>query len=268
MRQRVHWRSFGPLMLAMTLLVALPSLATAQGDWCDEQDFGDKSGFCEVREWTLQASGRIAVDASPNGGVHVEAWDRNEVLVRAKVVARAESDSRAQAIASDVEIDSGDKVSASGPKNSKNESWWVSYRVLVPRDYDLTLHSMNGGVSVEGVDGRLQLETMNGGIALANVAGDVTGRTTNGGVTVRLEGNGWDGGGLDVETTNGGVVLYMPDGYSAHLEAGTVNGGINIDFPVMVQGKIGKTISTDLGSGGATIRAKTTNGGVAVKKSG
>ena len=268
MRQRAQRWSLESMLVGVSLLIVLPSLAGAQDDWCDEQDFGDKSGYCEVREWTLQASGRIAVDASPNGGVHVEAWDRNEVLVQAKVVGRAESDSRAQAIVSDVEIDSGDKVHASGPKNSKNESWWVSYRVFVPRDYDLALNSMNGGVSVEGVDGTMELKTMNGGITLAHVAGDVKGRTTNGGVTVRLDGSSWAGGGLDVETTNGGVVLYMPDGYSAHLEAGTTNGGINIDFPVMVQGKIGKTISTDLGNGGATIRAKTTNGGVQVKKTG
>ena len=157
MRRRVHWRPSKSALLGLGILFALPALASAQDAWCDEQEFGDKAGFCEVREWTLRASGGITVDASPNGGVHVEAWDRNEVLVRAKVVARAESDSRAQAIVSDIEIDDGDKVHASGPKNSKDESWWVSYRVFVPRDYNLALSSTNGGVSVEGVDGRMDL---------------------------------------------------------------------------------------------------------------
>ena len=58
----------------------------------------------------------------------------------------------------------------------------------------------------------------------------------------------------------------MSSGYSAHLETGTVNGGVDIDFPVTVQGKIGRRITTDLGKGGATIRLITTNGGVDIRQ--
>jgi hypothetical protein len=39
-----------------------------------------------------------------------------------------------------------------------------------------------------------------------------------------------------------------------------------MDFPVRVQGRLGRDLSTDLGSGGPTIRAKTTNGGVTVRR--
>ena len=97
-------------------------------------------------------------------------------------------------------------------------------------------------------------------------AGDVRGRTTNGGLRVELDGDEWDGEGLDVQTTNGGVSLYIPDDYSARLVTGTVNGGIRIDFPIMVQGNIGRRITTDLGNGGKTVRVTTTNGGVTVRK--
>ncbi|MFN7979262.1 MAG: hypothetical protein U0P30_14090 [Vicinamibacterales bacterium] len=41
------------------------------------------------------------------------------------------------------------------------------------------------------------------------------GRTTNGGVQVRLGGSRWDGAGLSLETTNGGVTLRVPRDYSA-----------------------------------------------------
>jgi len=58
----------------------------------------------------------------------------------------------------------------------------------------------------------------------------------------------------------------VPENYSARLETSTVNGGTNIDFPVLVKGKIGREISTTLGSGGALVRAETTNGGVRVIK--
>jgi DUF4097 and DUF4098 domain-containing protein YvlB len=73
-----------------------------------------------------------------------------------------------------------------------------------------------------------------------------------------------------VTTTNGGVNLMMPENYSAHIETSTVNGNVASDFPLNVpmteRGRLPKEISVDLGSGGATIRAKTTNGGVHLGK--
>ena len=104
------------------------------------------------------------------------------------------------------------------------------------------------------------------GLKLTRMAGDVEGHTTNGGIDVDLDGAGWQGGGLDLQTTNGGVHLTVPAQYNAHLEAGTTNGGVRIDFPVTVQGTIGKSFSTDLGSGGAPIKVRTSNGGVKITK--
>ena len=127
---------------------------------------------------------------------------------------------------------------------------------------DVDLKSRNGGISLAGLTGALRFETTNGGVQLEDVAGNVRGRTTNGGVVVRLGGTSWDGEGLDVRTTNGGVRILVPEGYSARLEAGTTNGGMNVDFPITVQGGLGKGIAIDLGGGGRTIRATTVNGGV------
>lgn len=82
-----------------------------------------------------------------------------------------------------------------------------------------------------------------------------------------LSGNRWDGKGLDAETTNGGITLNIPENYAAHLETGTVNGGIEVNFPITVQGEIKHHLATDLGGGGATIHAETTNGGVTLSHS-
>jgi hypothetical protein len=62
--------------------------------------------------------------------------------------------------------------------------------------------------------------------------------------------------------------MSIPENYSAHLETGTVNGGISVDFPVTVQGRINKELAVNLGSGGATVKATTTNGGVRIRRSG
>ena len=43
-----------------------------------------------------------------------------------------------------------------------------------------------------------------------------------------------------------------------------MNGRIDLDFPVTVQGRIGRSLRTVLGDGGPRIRATTTNGAVRV----
>ena len=152
------------------------------------------------------------------------------------------------------------------PSRANDHYWYVSYEIFVPNRSDLALTAHNGGISIVDVNGRIEFKTTNGGVSLKRVGGAVSGNTTNGGVHVELTGTRWEGETLDVKTTNGGVNLVMPDNYSAHLETGTTNGSVKSDFPLNVplneRGRMPKEISVDIGSGGPTIRAVTTNGGV------
>ena len=107
---------------------------------------------------------------------------------------------------------------------------------------------------------------MNGPVSVYEMAGDVTGRTQNGPINAELRGTKWEGAGLDLQTTNGPVVLNIASGYNAHLETGTVNGPMRIDFPMTIQGRITKRFSVDIGTGGPTVRAITTNGPVVVRR--
>jgi hypothetical protein len=232
------------------------------------RDNDDYFNHCEVRESTMGA-GPLHVDAGQNGGIHVEAWDRNDVRVRAIVQGNARSDARAREIAGQVQIQTGGgRVYATGPDLERREWWSVSYRINVPRKNDLDLNATNGGITINGVHGSLRFDTTNGGVRLNEVGGFVRGETRNGGLNITLAGNRWDGDGLDVETSNGGVNLAIPDGYNAELETRTVNGGLSIDFPVTVQGELSsrRGITTTLGSGGAPVRVRTTNGGVRINR--
>ena len=261
------------VLLTLTAILCLSCAALAQrqerGMTCDNNwsGRGDGQRHCEIKELPLAASGIVKVDGRQNGGVSVKGWDRNDILVRARIEAQAPTESEAHALGNQVRIETaGANIYADGPQ-SRDKSWWsVSYEVFVPRRSDLDLKAHNGGISINGVGGNLRFETTNGGVSLQEVSGKVQGRTSNGGLSVKLSGNRWEGEGMDVKTTNGGVNLVIPENYSARLETGTVNGGFNLGIPVTVQGKIEKNLSTDLGSGGATIRLMTTNGGVSVKK--
>jgi DUF4097 and DUF4098 domain-containing protein YvlB len=181
-------------------------------------------------------------------------------------MAVANSDAAARQIASQVRIRTSGPISASGPNTEDREWWTVSYRLTVPSRTDLDLRSHNGGITLTGVRGKTEFATTNGGVTVKDGGGSIHGRTTNGGVKVALTGSQWDGDGLDVTTTNGGVTLDVPADYNAHLETGTVNGGVHIDFPVRVQGRLDREVSTVLGSGGPSIRAKSTYGGVSVRR--
>ena len=253
----------------VALLVAVATAAAqdrviSNDEWCDGHGRQDGESVCEVREWTLDPVNEVRVDAKPNGGIAVEAWDGPGMRVRAKVHAWAASGSRARELVDAIDVSAGASTGADGPRTRGREGWSVSYRLMVPPRTDLELESTNGGIDISGVNGELRFRTTNGGVHLEGIGGDVEGSTTNGGMHVILTGNTWHGAGLDVKTTNGGVRLGIPDGYSAHLEAGTVNGGFEIGFPVTVQGKIDRRLSADLGGGGPTIRAYTTNGGVRI----
>ena len=258
------------LIAALMSMACAAALAQQKTLTCrDNGWYNDKlEGNCEIREQTLAMSGApIAIDGRQNGGISVKGWDQGQVLVRARVQTGAPTAAEAADLAKQIRIEtSGSKIYASGPENRNKYHWDVSYEVFVPRRADLSLETHNGGISISDVNGKIDFNALNGGVVLRKVGGAVRGSTTNGGLIVELSGDRWDGETLDVKTTNGGIVLSIPENYSAKLETGTVNGGISVDFPVTVQGKINKELAINLGSGGATVRAMTTNGGVRVKR--
>lgn len=254
-------------LLVASLAIVTPIFADGSDDcdgWEEDRGWGSKGRYCETRQLTLPAAAEISVDAGQNGGIRVQGADRSDIDLEVRIQVWDRSEKGAREIVDRVEIlTENGRIKAEGPRN---EGWSVSYRLRVPHQTDLDLEAHNGGISITEVSGQLRAETHNGGLSLTALAGDVQAETTNGGVQLELVGDTWQGAGLDVETRNGGVKLSIPRGYSAELETGTINGRVNIDFPVTVQGQIGHSIETTLGSGGPPIRVKTRNGGVSVSQ--
>ncbi|MEZ4701261.1 MAG: DUF4097 family beta strand repeat-containing protein [Rhodothermales bacterium] len=263
--------------LLVLSLITLPAAAQnvrvlADDEACDRSGWGDRNTerYCEVREITLPANrDLIRVDGGKNGGIRVEGWNRKEMLIRAIVTATDRTEDAARERVDEIDIKTNGTIEADLPENRSRGKYWtsVSFEIFVPRTSNLSLDASNGGIHIANIDGDVRFETTNGGVKLIDLAGDIRGHTTNGGVDIELTGSAWKGEALDVETTNGGVEIRVPEDYSARLEAGTTNGGIRFDFPVMVQGQLNKRISIDLGDGGNTVRAVTTNGGVRVRRS-
>ena len=261
---------FTLLILAAGACAQLRDNRTAQLS-CNDNNYGaGRQRFCEVREQTVPAVGRLTVDPGKNGGVTVKGWLRNDVSIRTRVETWAPSVDEARALAGLVRADaSAGQVKTSGPDSQRDSGWSVSYEIFVPQMTDLNMTSFNGGIDLSDVRGRIEFVAKNGGVRLRRVGGNVTGQTANGGIQVELAGTTWEGGQLEARTTNGGVTIAMPENYSAHIQTETVNGAIDSDFPftVTVQGRIRpRNLDFNVGSGGPLIHVTTKNGGVKLRR--
>lgn len=263
-----------PLSCATMALLTTPLAAQSDSQaWlehCRQENWGDRSTVCELRETGFHpVEGALSVDPGVNGGVSVRAWDRDSVAVVARIQTSARTDDAAQQLVRGIRIEAaGRSIRASGPSAGRHESWSVSFVVHVPRQTDLDIETVNGPLQVEDVKGRFRLRAQNGPVTLAGLAGDVNARVQNGPLRVTLAGDQWDGAGLDAETTNGPVDLAIPAQYDAELETGTVNGPMDLAFPLTVtlQGRLSHRLHATLGQGGAPIRVVTTNGPLTIHR--
>jgi hypothetical protein len=264
------------ILVALLVLLA-PAVASAQRDdhdWLDNcrsnRWNNDRENYCEVRVIGFRLGGRtLNVDARENGGISIHAWDRDSVEVHERIQASGYSSSEAADIGHQVRVSVNDaRVRADGPSSGRrNSSWSVSYDIWVPRSVNLDLQATNGPIGINGTRGSVNASTVNGPLSLIGLSGQVHARTSNGPLHVSLAGKRWEGGSLDAETTNGPVSLDIPESYAAHLVTGTVNGPMRSDFPITLQGNISaRRIETDIGGGGATVRALTTNGPLVLRR--
>jgi len=215
-------------MKALKVLASLALAATAFGQMRDKQDkqmtcdnggYGGRAKYCEIREASTAAMGLLNVDPGQNGGATVKGWSRNEVLVRTRVEGWAGSDANARVIASQVYADtSGGHVQARGPESTNDAGCRpVGFRNLRTEATNLTVKTINGGITVSDIRGSLAIRGDQRRCHLRRLAGDVTGSTVNGGVNLETDRNHMDGSQVQVTTRNGGVNISVPENYSAHF---------------------------------------------------
>ncbi|WP_310393477.1 DUF4097 family beta strand repeat-containing protein [Hymenobacter sp.] len=225
--------------------------------------------FCETRDLTMDAAaGQVfVVDGGTNGGITVHGWAGPNVRVRAKVQSWGRTEAEAQSRVQSVRIATANNTLRAST-TANDERYSVSYEIFVPRQTALSLKTLNGGISLDNLRADVKFYAVNGGVALADLGGQVTGQTVNGGLTIALTGRQWEGKGLDVETTNGGIRWQLPRDYSAQLFTSTDMGNLRTSLPITKSGFMHKEIAASLGKGGAPVKAVTTNGGIDIEQQG
>jgi hypothetical protein len=175
----------------------------------------------------------------------------------------------------------------------------LEVEVWQPAESDLAVLSGDGAVRVEGISGRIDLEVADGAVTGRALRGDldvstadgrvvlddldgslrletrdghseVWGRfdaldieTTDGGTEVEARKGSRIGEGWSLRSTDGGIRLRVPRDFSATLDARTRDGGLTVEVPVRVKGRVGRhEIFGDLNRGGATLRLRSSDGSI------
>ena len=224
--------------------------------------------------------GASLVLTNVNGRINVSSWDQPRI----RVIAVKEVDGGREMAAEmmkavKVEMtqrDGGLVVNTNHPRrNNGSESifdWLlgnhadaqVRYDVVVPRNMNLDVSNTNGSIHVNGVTGTFDIDTTNGKIEVANCAGSIDASTTNGGIDAELV-RVAKGQPLRFETTNGRIEVTVPRDVAANVDAGTTNGSIHTDLPIATTTHGRNSLRGAINGGGAQIRIRTTNGGIAIR---
>jgi hypothetical protein len=230
----------------------------------------------ETAEWRktyeLSPGGRVEI-SNVNGKIDVEPSAGNTVEVVAQKLAKAGSPAAAKQALERIEI--REEVSPSKESVSiattlpRGGGWFdmggaqVKYSVRVPAGAEVKFTTVNGGVSVTGLSGRVTAETTNGGVVARDVSGTIDASTTNGGVDVELTRLGE--GGAKLECTNGGIRLRLPADAKATISASITNGGIDTSgLSIETSQSSRRRLEGRLNGGGAPIHIEGTNGGIRI----
>lgn len=250
-------------LLASLALALLAATSTRADNYSHKEPFSRTAPF--------NANGEVSLH-NINGDIVIETWDRNEILIEGEKSARTEEELHAIELIIDLS-DSRADIKVHLPKRSGG--WFgnnsirgaVKFRLKVPAAVTLDeIKTVNSSIKIEGVRGAVTAHSVNGRVRADNLAGHARLRTVNGQVeasftTIAAQQE------LSFNTVNGSIHVALPADAGLQLNGSVVNGHIDCDFPIQVQGRIGgKRLSGTIGDGRATLRAESVNGSIDLAK--
>lgn len=247
------------LLIALAALVGSPLLHA--------DDYSSKEPFS--RTATFSPTGKITVE-NVNGDIDIQTWDRNEILIEGEKSAKTDEELKLIDLTIDLK-ESNAAIKVRLPKRSglfsNNIRASVSFKITVPATVALEkIAVVNSSVRIKGVRGSVNAESVNGRVSAHNLAGNVKLETVNGEIVAEVS-SVIAGQRLSFQTVNGAITVNLPADTGADTHASVVNGSIDCDFPLTVQGRIvGKKLSGKIGDGRATLSAESVNGSIRFKK--
>lgn len=242
------------------------------------------AGFADDwnKSYTVQGRPQLVVDAA-DGNVTVSPTPGNEV--------RLSVHSEGFRIAPDeIEITSrqqGNRVELTLRKH--NTGFRIHFhtsleiKVSLPAASDLDVHTRDGNLDIDGIQGTQNLRTGDGNAELRDVAGalqletgdgnlDVEGRfdvltlhTGDGNIDAVARAGSAMKSGWVLRTGDGNVHLRLPDNFAADLDAHTGDGHVRSDFPVTTNADRERNdLRGKLNGGGQTLEIRTGDGSIEI----
>jgi len=291
----------GSLVAAATLGSACVVSVDSQGQIVREEKRFTVNGIPDLRLTTFDGAIEIQAWERPDVSIDVEKRGATREAVDSLEIKSSQQGNR---IELEVKRPRSETFSGFGFHQSASARLIVS----VPRDVNVMARSGDGSIRIERINGRLELRTGDGSIRASDVGGELILNTGDGSVTVEgargsMDVDTGDGGvnvagrltsvklhtgdgsivyraepgsemsaNWDISTGDGGVTLYLPNGFGAELDAHTGDGSIRNDLDVSSgtdddRGHNRRTLKGRLGSGGKLIRIRTGDGTIRLRPS-
>lgn len=136
----------------------------------------------------------------------------------------------------------------------------VDYEIQIPSGLDIEVENVHGNIVASSLDNDLKIDLVNGKVSLENYSGLLECEITNGEFTGHIDSTR----GININTVNGSVSLFLNNYINANLRAETSNGKIvddNLNFRDVIKEK--GLFKGKLGNGGnanVDIKVETVNG--------
>jgi hypothetical protein len=246
---------------------------------CSSQAVVRGAGITEEfhQSYKLSSDGKVRLN-NVNGGIEINAWDKNEVRVDAVKHADDKGMMEHLQIVVDASSDLVD-IDTKYPQdsNTHNDNGpWVEYTITVPRDASLDkVKTINGEIEIDGVEGSVDASTINGNVRVSDAKNDCRLETVNGkieAVFASLK----SGADVTLKSVNGSITVDLPAGSSVKIKAKTVSGRISNDFGLVSSREsdersfvtVGDSVDGKVGGGVSDFDAETVNGNIKILKSG
>lgn len=173
---------------------------------------------------SLEPGSSLSADTR-DGSIHIEGIPTNECRLTATIVARAESEERAQELAEQIDVRlepsaQGLAVVIDKPSTLRNARYGVSLAGTVPTRTSLELVTSDGSVQLGNIEGTVNARTSDGSIRAEGIKGNTRLKTSDGSIECsRIEADT-----LDLHTSDGRVKLV--DATTKSCKAETSDGSI------------------------------------------
>jgi len=272
---------------AFTLQAALGLSAAG----CVDISAGDAQ-IVDTTEKRFAVSGAPAVTLGTfDGSVEVSTWDRPEVLVTIERRAMSRDELERMVVTTD---QSGDAISVQ-VKAARSGGFHVNFGsfnarlvVSVPAKARIDASTGDGRVTVREVEGDLRAHTGDGSIHLERVNGAIDASSGDGSISIdgqirELRARSGDGrvrvqasgpapaGDWSLATGDGSVILEVPAGFGAELDARTGDGRVDVrdvEFEREPGEHDRRVARGRIGSGGSKISIRSGDGPIVVRRVG